>query len=181
MSEFIKFIKSIFKWAMIISFGGFLFGIVALMTIALGNQYNDWKKNKPLEEVFLFALECQEENGFKDSFVFKVKNRPGNLTTPLYLYRGIDQFVGRAKKNPKSLMEKSNYLSSENLRENPDNYTFYYTEKFEEKAVIINRTSLEMIQFYQDGSESESVCKLISEKQFNKNVKEALKNLKKRI
>ena len=78
-------------------------------------------------------------------------------------------------------MEKSNYLSSENLRENPDNYTFYYTEKFEEKAVIINRTSLEMIQFYQDGSESESVCKLISEKQFNKNVKEALKNLKKRI
>ncbi len=181
MTEFIKFIKSIFKWVMIISFGGFLFGIVSLMTIAFGNQYNDWKKNKPLEEVFLFALECQKENGFKNSFVFKDKNRSGNLTAPLYLYAGIDQFVASAKKNPKSLMEKSNYLNFENSKENHDSYVFYFTEKFEKKAFIINRTSLEMIQFYKDGSESESVCKLISEKQFNKNVKENLKNLNKRI
>jgi hypothetical protein len=187
MTEFIKFVKSIFKWAMIISFGGFLFGMVALMTAAFVNQYIDRKGNKPLEEVFLFALECQNENGFKRSYLFKDDNRSNyingteDVLIPFYVYTGIDIIIPNAKKNPKSFIRKSFHLNIEDTSTDSNIYNFYKTKKFEDKVFSLNRTSLEMIYYEKDGTGSLYTCKFINEKQYIKGVKEGLKNREYRI
>ena len=186
MTEFIKFIKSIFKWAMIISFGGFLFGIVSLMTIKLVDQYIN-EKNKPLKEVFLFALECNDGNGDERSFLFKDDNRSNysdtseNFAIPLYVYKGINNTIANAKKNPKSFMIKSFHLNLEDTITDSSIYNFYETKKFEYKAFSLNRTSLEITYYEKDGTAPLFFCKLINEKQFIKNIKEGLKNRKYRI